>query len=83
MDKSNIVSSNNIILDEQKTDVTITESGIYTITGIFNHFIVVDGENVEVELILNNVTIENSKTATVVGLNANKITINLKEETIY
>lgn len=81
MDKSNIISSNKINLDEQQTDVTISEAGEYTFTGKFNHSIIVDAENEDVEIILNGVTIENSETATIIGLNANKITINLSDGT--
>lgn len=79
LDKTNIVTSSNIDLSNETTDVTITTGGTYTITGSFTHALIIDADTEDVELILNNVTIENSETAAIIGLSANKITINLNE----
>ena len=82
LDKSNINNNSNINLDEETTDVTITKGGTYYISGSFNHALIVDASSEEVELVLDNVTINNSKTAAIIGLNAKKITINLKEDSV-
>lgn len=74
-EEGNIANSNTINLSQQSSDLTITKSGQYTLSGDFTHSIVVDAPNADVELILNNVKITNSETAAIVGLNANKITI--------
>lgn len=79
LNKDNVIQDANIDLNNQSTDVTLTKGGSYTISGEFNHSIIVDAGNEEVELILNNVTIENENTATIIGLSAKKITINLAE----
>lgn len=81
LDKNNIVSDEVVDLRSQKTDVTITSGGIYTITGTFTNSIIIDAENEEVNLILDNVTITNKKTAAIIGLNASKINITLKDGT--
>lgn len=79
LNKDNIIKENNIDLNKQSTDVTITKGGSYTITGKFNNSIIIDAENEEVELILDNVEIKNENTATIIGLSAKKITINLAQ----
>ncbi len=81
LDESNILTSNTINLSNQKTDVTITSSGIYTFSGDFSNSIIVDAEGEDVKIILDGVTITNEKTAAIIGLNANKITIILNEGT--
>lgn len=82
LDKSNINNNSNINLSEETTDVTITKGGTYYIRGSFSYALIIDTDNEEVELVLDNVTIKNSKTATIIGLEAKKITINLKEDTV-
>ncbi len=79
LDESNVVSDKDTNLDKQDSDVTINKGGTYTFTGKFTHSIIVDAEGEDVEIVLENVTIENSETAAIIGLNANKIIINLKD----
>ncbi len=82
LDESNILSTYIINLNEEDTDVTIKKAGTYTFTGTFNHAIIVDASNVNVEIVLDNVTISNSNTAAIIGLDANKITINLSDNSV-
>ncbi len=82
LDESNVVLGENIDLNKQDSDVTINKGGTYTFTGKFAHSIIVDAKDEDVEIVLNNVTIENSETAAIIGLNANKITINLSDDSI-
>ena len=81
LDESNTLTSNTINLSNQKTDVTITSSGTYTFSGDFSNSIIVDAEGQDVKIVLDGVNITNDKTATIIGLNANKITITLNEGT--
>lgn len=81
LDESNSVTENNIDLSKESTDVTITKGGIYTFTGEFTHSIIVDAKDEEVELVLNGVTINTENTATIIGLEASKITITLNDNT--
>ena len=81
LDKSNIIAYKNVNLGEEKSDITITEGGSYTLSGTFSNSVIIDTED-EVELILDNVEINNSKTATIIGLNAKKITITLADQSI-
>lgn len=59
---------------------SINQSGHYILTGSFNHSIIVDASN-EVTLTLNNVTIENQITATIINLSEHALTLHLKENT--
>ena len=81
LDESNSVAESTIDLNNQSTDVTITKGGFYTFSGSFKHSIIVDAENENVEIVLNGVNITTENTATIIGLNANKITITLNENT--
>ena len=81
LDESNILTSNNINLSNQKTDVTITSAGTYTFSGNFSNSIIIDAQDEDVEIVLDGVNITNEKTATIIGLNANKITITLNDGT--
>ena len=80
LDKSNIASSNTIDLSKETTSITITNPGSYTITGVSTYPLIIDTSGI-VELILDNVNITTSNTATIIGLNAEEITITLKEGT--
>lgn len=79
LNKDNVINDSNIDLEKQTSDITITKGGVYTLTGKFNHSILVDAKDEEVELILNNVEIKTENTATIIGLSASKITINLAD----
>ena len=81
LDKSNVVEPGNVNLSKQTTDVTITESGTYTLSGEFENSVIIDAEDEDITLVLNNVTIEAKNTASIIGLNAKSITIELKEDT--
>ncbi len=81
LDESNTLTSSHIDLSSQKTDVTITTAGTYTFSGSFSNSIIVDAQDEDVEIVLDGVNITNEKTATIIGLNANKITITLNEGT--
>ena len=81
LDKSNVVEPGNVNLSKQTTDVTITESGTYTLSGEFENSVIIDAEDEDITLVLNNVTIEAQNTASIIGLNAKSITIELKEDT--
>lgn len=81
LDESNNVTGSNIDLSKEDTDVTITKGGSYTFTGDFTHSIIVDAKDEEVELVLNGVTINTENTATIIGLEASKITITLNDNT--
>lgn len=63
LDKSNVVSERAVDLSTQKTDVTITSGGTYTITGSFTNSVIIDATDEGVNLVLDNVTITNEKTA--------------------
>lgn len=80
LDESNVVSDKNINLNNYNTDLTITEEGTYTLTGTLNHSVIIDAADKDVNLILNNVNIVTTKTATIIGMSANKITITLADE---
>lgn len=80
LDESNVVSEENINLNNYDTDITITEEGTYTLTGTLNHSVIIDAEDKDVNLILNNVNIVTTKTAAIIGMSANKITITLAED---
>ena len=80
LDKNNKVTEKNIVLNDYDKDITISESGEYILSGSFNNSIIIETEG-EVKLTLDNVNISSSKTATIIGLKATSITINLKEDT--
>ncbi len=79
LDESNVVSEGNINLDKENTDVTIKPGGTYTFSGSFTHSIIIDAEDEDVKIVLNGVEITNKETATIIGLSANKITIDLAD----
>ncbi len=81
LDESNSVTGSNVDLSKENTDVTITKGGSYTFTGEFTHSIIVDAKDEEVELVLNGVDINTKNTATIIGLEASKITITLNDNT--
>lgn len=75
-----IVSEENIDLSKYSSNITIKEAGNYTLTGEFNDTVLVNAEG-EVRLNLNNVTIENDKTAAIANISTNSLIINLLENT--
>ncbi len=93
LDKNNSVNAQQIDLNSQNTDVTITKGGSYEISGSFNHSVIIDAENDDVEILLNNVEITNKKTKTtipssdiekkktaaIIGLAAKSLTVQLSD----
>lgn len=75
LDLESTISSRNINLSDHNTDLTITESGTYTISGKFSHSLVVNAPDQSVELVLDNVEIASVDTAAIIGLSAKQITI--------
>lgn len=80
LDKSNSASTQKIDLSAQNTDVTITKGGSYEFSGEFHHSIIVDAADEDVEIVLNNVTVLNEKTAAIIGLSAKSLTVHLSDD---
>lgn len=81
LDESLTVNSDITNLSDCNTDVTITKGGTYEFRSEFTHSIIVNAVNEDVEIVLNNVKISNNSTATIIGLSAKSITINVKDNT--
>ena len=79
LDESNTAQGENINLSDQFSDITVKNGGSYTLTGSFDHSVIIDAENEDVELILNGAKITNDSTAAILGLAARKITITLAD----
>lgn len=75
------VVEKNIDLSEYTSNITITDSGEYTITGKFEFSLLINSSE-EVILNLDNVTIENEITAAIANTTTNPLTINLLENTV-
>ena len=76
LNKTVIIENEEINLDEYTTDITINTAGTYTLRGKFKHAVIVETETGDTNLILDNVTIENKKTAAIIGLSGDSLTIN-------
>ena len=76
LDKSVIIEDEEINLDDYTTDITIQNAGTYTLRGRFKHAVIVDTEAGETTLVLDNVSIENKKTAAIIGLSGDSLKIN-------
>lgn len=81
LDKNETIKPGTIELSDYDTDITITKGGTYELKGLFTNSIIIDADKEEIELVLAGVNITNEDTATIVGLSAKNITINLKEDT--
>jgi len=81
LNEDNVVNSSVIDLNSYTEDVTISKGGTYELCGEFAKSIIVNAPNEKVELVLNNVRIENSRTAAIIGLSAQEITVHLKNNT--
>lgn len=75
------VTVSNIDLSQYTSNITITKSGEYTLTGEFKKSILVNAES-DVTLILNGVDIENEDTSAIANISNNHLTIKLAENTI-
>lgn len=80
VDPGEKVNTELINLSEYTSNITITESGSYTLTGEFSNTVLVDA-NGEVTLNLNNVKISNEITAALANISTNGLTINLIDGT--
>lgn len=83
---SNVEFLNNdedvINLSNYDNDFLISSAGTYEVSGSFTNSIIIDAEGEEVNLVLNNVTIENDESAAIIGKNLNSLTITLKDGSI-
>jgi len=70
-----------IDLSQYDTNITITQSGEYTVTGEFKNAVLVNAES-DVTLILNGVNIQNDRTAAIINRSEHNLTIQLKENTV-
>lgn len=80
VDAGKIVTEENINLSEYDSNITITEAGNYTLTGEFEHAVLINS-NGAVTLNLDNVTIKNSETAAIANISQNELTLNLLDDT--
>lgn len=80
LDTNKSVSPGEINLTNENSDITIRSQGTYIFNGNFNHAIIVDANNEEVEIVLDGVRITNDNTATIIGLSASKIKIKLEDD---
>ena len=78
LDKTNIIDPEmtDINLDDYDTDITIKTAGIYTLHGKFKHAVVVDTDTGSTTLLLDSITIENKKTAAIIGLSGDELIVN-------
>lgn len=81
IDEGTRVSQSKIDLSQYDTNITITKSGEYTLTGEFKKSVLVNAEG-NVTLILNGVNIESENTAAISNISSNNLTIKLAQNTI-
>lgn len=74
------VKDNLVNLDDYNSNITITEAKSYTLTGSFEHSILVNAKGT-VTLNLKNVTVNSKITAAIANISQNKLIINLEDET--
>lgn len=75
-----VVSDNNINLNNYTSNITIKDAGEYTLTGNSKYSVIVDSTG-DVTLNLNNATITSSSSGAIIGKNAKSLTINLLKDT--
>lgn len=81
VDRGETVNSKKINLDDYDSNVTITESGEYTLTGSFKYSVLVETDD-KVILNLNGINIEANNTAAIANINTNELVINLVDDTV-
>lgn len=81
VDAGTIVNTKEINLSEYDSNLTISESGIYTLSGSFKNSVIVNA-NGDVILILNGVNIESNTTAAIANGTTNALTIKLADNTV-
>ena len=80
VEEGTIVNDSEIDLSKYSTNITITKSGEYTLTGDFKYSVLVNADG-DVKLNLDGVNIESSITGAIVNISTNKLTINVKKDT--
>lgn len=75
------ISKQNINLSDYESNINITESGEYNITGSFNYSIIINAPDT-VTLNLNNVKINSTITGAIINTSSNDLIVNLEENTI-
>ncbi|MGM9877254.1 MAG: carbohydrate-binding domain-containing protein [Bacilli bacterium] len=80
IDKGVNVNVKNINLADYDTNINITEAGEYTITGSFEHSILVDSEE-KIVLNLDNVNIDSKINSAIANINVGQLVINIKKGT--
>lgn len=81
IEEGEIVNSKVINLEEYNSNLTIKEAGEYTLSGNFEHSILIDSTG-DVILNLDNVTVNSSVTATIANISKNDLTLNLISGTV-
>ncbi len=81
VDAGKTVNSKEIDLSEYDSNLTISEAGIYSLSGNFNNSVIVNADG-DVTLILNGVNIESTMTAAIANGTTNSLTIKLAENTV-
>ena len=81
VDAGKTVNSREIDLSEYDSNLTISEAGIYSLSGNFNNSVIVNADG-DVTLILNGVNIESTMTAAIANGTTNSLTIKLAENTV-
>lgn len=81
IDEGTKVLQSEITLNEYDTNITITKSGEYTLTGEFKNSVLVNAQN-DVTIILNGVDIKSENTAAIANISSNNLTIKLASNTV-
>lgn len=80
VDSGKDISDEIIDLSDHTSNITISKSGNYTLTGKFSYSVLVDAPG-EVTINLDNVEIENSSNAAIANISKNTLNINILENT--
>lgn len=80
VDSGKDVSDEIIDLSKHTSNITISKSGNYTLTGKFSYSVLVDADG-EVTLTLDNVEIENDSNSAIANISKNTLNINVLENT--
>ncbi len=75
------INKKNINLNEYNSNIKITESGEYTLSGKLNYSVLIDVDS-DVIINLNGVDINSSNSAAIANMGTNKITVNLIDDSI-
>lgn len=80
VDKGSNVNAKTINLADYNTNINITEAGEYTITGSFEHSVLVDSDE-KVTINLDNVNIDSKVNAAIANINTGELVINIRKGT--